>query len=445
MLEAIRPSFRRTGPWPQAGKYLSALVSDLPRRNGWTIARQVGDRSPDRAQRLLNRAVWDEAAAMSAVRRFAADGLDRAARRRGRRPLAVGALDETGQEKHGTATAGVKRQHMGCAGGVENGISTVHLSYAREGYGHALIGAAQWIPAGQIADPVRSLEMALPLDLKFATKGEIAIGLVAGARADGVAMDFACGDEVYGACTKLREALEDDGQAYVLRVPSNFTITLASGVTLTCAKAIRWLDARPRWEVRPAGSGSKGQRWYAWALTGTASPRHCLLIRRYLRSGELAFHYCFVPAGQPAGMGRLIRAAGLRWPVEEDFESGKDGFGLDQSQARLYHAIARHTVLVMAALATRAVTAAQLRDRTDHRAPAPERPGQAPPPGTWLIPLTVPEIRRLLAAAAARLWPPGHIEHWSAWMRIHQARAHWFHQRTRLERDHHITMNPLVI
>jgi SRSO17 transposase len=445
-MDLIRPAFRRTGTWLQAGKYLSAVMSDLPRRNGWTIARQAGDRSPDRTQRLLNRAAWDEATAMSAVRRFAVAGLDRAAAcRRGRRPLAVGALDETGQEKHGSSTAGVKRQHMGCAGGVENGINTVHLSYVREGCGHALIGAAQWVPADQIADPVRSLEMALPLDLEFATKGELAAGLVAGAAADGVVMDFICGDEVYGSCTRLREALEAAGQAYVLRVPSNFKVTLAAGVGLTCAGVIGWLGDRLSWEVRSAGSGSKGQRWYAWAQIGAASARHSLLIRRHLRTGELAFHYCFVPAGQPAGMGRLVRAAGLRWPVEEDFEFAKDGLGLDQSQVRLYHAIARHTVLVAAALAICAVTAAQLRDRTDRRAPAPERPGQQPPPGIWLIPLTVPEVRRLLAAAAARLWPPGHIEHWSAWMRIHQARARWFHQRARLERDQVITMNPLVI
>lgn len=39
----------------QPGKYLSALVSELPRRNGWTMAEQAGDRSPDRMQRLLNR------------------------------------------------------------------------------------------------------------------------------------------------------------------------------------------------------------------------------------------------------------------------------------------------------------------------------------------------------------------------------------------------------
>jgi len=50
---------------------VGALVSGLPRRNGWTIAEHAGDRSPDRTQRLLNRASWDTFAAMSQVRRFA--------------------------------------------------------------------------------------------------------------------------------------------------------------------------------------------------------------------------------------------------------------------------------------------------------------------------------------------------------------------------------------
>jgi SRSO17 transposase len=76
-------------------------------------------------QRLLNRASWDEAAAMSKVRRYAAAGLDAAARRSRRRRMTVGALDETGQEKQGSSTSGVKRQYTGCAGRVANGINTV--------------------------------------------------------------------------------------------------------------------------------------------------------------------------------------------------------------------------------------------------------------------------------------------------------------------------------
>ena len=68
---------------------------------------------------------------------------------------------------------------------------------------------------------------------------------------------------------------------------------------------------------------------------------------------------------------RTMRAVGTRWPVEESFELGKDCFGLDQCQARLYTAILRHFVLVMAALAICAVTAATLRNQTDAQAPPP--------------------------------------------------------------------------
>jgi hypothetical protein len=49
----LRPCFARTGTWQHAGRYVSALVSEMPKRNGWTIAEHAGDRTPDRTQRLL--------------------------------------------------------------------------------------------------------------------------------------------------------------------------------------------------------------------------------------------------------------------------------------------------------------------------------------------------------------------------------------------------------
>jgi SRSO17 transposase len=437
LMGLLRSCFSRTQTWLQARKYVNALVSDLSSRNGWSIAEQSGDWSPARSQRLLNRASWDETAAMSQVRRYAAAGLDAAACRSRRRRMTVGALDETGQEKQGSSTAGVKRQYMGCAGRVANGITTVHLSYVREKTGHALAGARQWIPAEDIKDPVKSLVTGLPLDLRFRTKGELAIDILTASYLDGLVFDFVCGDEVYGSCTGLREFLEDRGQAYVLRVASSFMLTLAAGTKMTCAEAVkRLLRGNRGWEVRSAGKGSKGERWYAWAWLATASPRHSLLVRRHLRTGELAFHYCFVPDGQLASKARLIRAAGLRWPVEESFELGKGCFGLDQCQARLYTAILRHAVLVMAALAICAVTAAQLRARTDTQGAPPARPDDVPPADPGLIPLTVREVRRLLADALSQPKPPGHAARWLQWRRQHQARSRWFHQRARLGRNY---------
>jgi hypothetical protein len=78
---------------------MAAVMSQMPKRNGRTIAAQAGDRAPDKTQRLLSR-VWDTSAAIAVVRRFAAVGRDEAAARTGRRrSLAVGTLDETGRSR----------------------------------------------------------------------------------------------------------------------------------------------------------------------------------------------------------------------------------------------------------------------------------------------------------------------------------------------------------
>src|SRR5208282_4828172 len=319
LLGLLRPCFARVEPWLQAGKYAAAVMSELPERNGWSIARNAGDRTPDKTQRLLNHASWDTFAAMGVVRGFAVAGLEEAARRGKRRGgLVIGAIDETGQEKAGEATAGVKRQYLGCAGQVANGINTVHLAYVREKTGHALIGARQQLPREHLEDPVKSLLMGLPLNLRFRTKGQLAIDISKDAAADGIRPDFYCGDEVYGNCTQLREHFEAQGQAYVLRVPSNFTLTLAAGTKLTCAEAVQaLLKHKRRWEVRSAGSGSKGERWYAWAWIATASARHHLLVRRHLKTGELAFGHEAVVKGQLAGHEVAVQAqAYQRSPLE---------------------------------------------------------------------------------------------------------------------------------
>ena len=96
----------------------------------------------------------------------------------------------------------------------------------------------------------------------------------------------------------------------MLRVASNLVVTLAAGIRMTCTDAVRQLlKATKAREVRSAGKGSKGERWYAWAWIATASPRHSLLARRHLTTGELAFHYCFVPEGH-ADQGRRAEMAG---------------------------------------------------------------------------------------------------------------------------------------
>jgi SRSO17 transposase len=432
LISSVQGAFARVEPWLQAGKYVRACLSDLGKRNGWTIAEWVGDATPDKTQRLLNHACWDAAAVMSVIRRFVIGGLDGAG---GPAGLRIGVLDETGQEKAGVATAGVKRQYMGCAGRVANGINMVHLSYVRQHRGHGLVGFRQWIPCEQLEDPAARARMGLPEKLGFATKGELAVQILTDAAADGMRVDFVCGDEVYGSSPALRGYLEDHAQGYVLRVARTFLLTLGGGRRSCAGVVTTHLRARRRWIIASAGTGSKGERDYAWAWIATASPRHWLLIRRHLATGECAYHYCHVPAGQPVSLHRLITAAGLRWPVEESFEFGKDCFGLDQSQVRLHLALTRHTVLVMAALAVCVIAAARARQRTDTQALPPASPDDLPPADPGLIPLTVAEIKRLLNGATARPQSLWQAARWSRWRRRHQARARWYHKRARLARQ----------
>ena len=99
-----------------------------------------------------------------------------------------------------------------------------------------------------------------------------------------------------------------------------------------------------------------------------------------------------------------MRVACLRWPVEEDFEFGKDHFGLDHSQVRLHTALLRPLVLTMAALAVCAITAAH----ATTRAPTPilpRTPDDQAPDDPGLIALTVAEIKRLFTLLTRHIHP----------------------------------------
>ena len=69
-------------------------------------------------------------------------------------PDAVLVVDETGDLKKGTATAGVQRQYTGTAGRIENAQVAVYLAYAAPA-GHALIDRALYLPRSWTGDPAR--------------------------------------------------------------------------------------------------------------------------------------------------------------------------------------------------------------------------------------------------------------------------------------------------
>ena len=56
----LRPHFARSEVHQHALGYLQAVLSDVPRKNGWQIAEQAREAHPYGMQRLLSRAVWDQ-------------------------------------------------------------------------------------------------------------------------------------------------------------------------------------------------------------------------------------------------------------------------------------------------------------------------------------------------------------------------------------------------
>lgn len=58
--QRLRPHFARPEVHQRVLLYLQAIMSDIPRKNGWQIAEHARQSRPYGMQRLLSRAVWDE-------------------------------------------------------------------------------------------------------------------------------------------------------------------------------------------------------------------------------------------------------------------------------------------------------------------------------------------------------------------------------------------------
>jgi SRSO17 transposase len=361
-------------------------------------------------QHLLSRACWDADGVRDDVRGYVVEHLAD--------PDGMLVVDETGDLKKGVSSAGVQRQYSGTAGRVENCQVAVYLSYASAA-GHALIDRELYLPESWAGDPGRCAEAGIPEGTKFATKPELALRMITRALDARVPAGWVTGDEVYGADPGLRAGLEDRQVCYVLAVAKSHPAATAAGAVRADVLA-RKLPPRA-WQRLSAGPGAKGHRWYDWAWVsidpGLPGHRH-LLIRRHRRTGELAYYRCYAP--RPISLAVLVRAAGRRWTVEEDFQASKGLAALDEHQVRRWASWYRWVTLAMLALAFLTIVAL-----AEH--------AQPPPPG--MIPLTRNEIARLLPAPPARPAGTRHRLSWSAWRRRHQHTASACHYRRQAAKD----------
>lgn len=348
--------FARSEPRHKAVEYLRGLLSDVERKNGWQLAEKAGDETPYGVQHLLGRADWDADRVRDDLIAYAHTHLAD--------PQGVLVVDETGFLKKGTKSAGVQRQYSGTAGRIENCQVGVFLAFAGR-RGHALLDRELYLPREWAADADRREEARIPEEVKFATKPQLAERMLQRAWRAGVKAAWVTGDAVYGSDAHLRRTLESNGQPYVLAVRSDQRLW----VDLRQVRVDRIADALPAkaWRQASAGAGSKGPRWYDWAVEpfGPIDDRGWqlwLLVRRHReRREERAYYLCRGPAATPRH--ELVRVAGSRWTVEECFERAKGDCGLDEYEVRSWVGWYRHVTLSLFALAILTV----LRSRAEAR------------------------------------------------------------------------------
>ncbi|MFE6162129.1 IS701 family transposase [Streptomyces sp. NPDC056486] len=400
----IAGRFARVEPRRRAREFVLGLLSDLPRKNCWTLAEHAGDRTPHGLQHSLSRAKWDADAVRDDLRNFVIEQLDD--------EEVVLVVDETGDLKKGTATVGVQRQYTGTAGRIENSQVAAYLAYSSP-RGHAAIDRELYVPRSWTTDEDRCRSAGIPEEAGFATKPALTLRMINRTLDAGVHEPWVAADEVYGGNPQLRDTLEDRQVGYVLAVARDHQIPTRAGKVRADALA-KTLPKRA-WQRLSAGAGAKGNRHYDWALADIPVDRpghRHLLIRRNRSSGKLAFYRCHSAATVP--LTKLVQVAGRRWTIEEIFQATKGLAGLDEHQVRRWTSWHRWVTLAMLAHAFLAASTAHERA---HR-PTPHE----------LIPLTCNEIKHLFTAlAATAVRPTGHRLSWSDWRRRHQARSRACH------------------
>jgi SRSO17 transposase len=384
-LAPFAPLFRRSTSRASVERYLTGLLTDLPRKNCDTIAAAVAETSTERLQHLLTDATWEPRALdQQRVRTLVAQSP----------PQGLLVLDDTGLPKQGRGSVGVARQYSGTLGKVANCQIIVTAHYVADeptssAPRHWPVTAQLYVPAAWTSDSARRAKVHIPTTVPFQTKPELALALVDQARAWDVPFAWVVTDAGYGDNPAFVQGLDDRHIAYVVGISSTFGVRLPAEVHA----AVPVLPSRPRRrgqpkKPRPAPlyaakavlAALPEDRWQPitwrehddvvlrkqfvavrvhWATGGaqfatshsrvTTGPEGWLLGERPVPGarGDVKWYFSNLPADTP--LHRLVELAHSRWPIEQFYEDAKGECGLDDYQGRRWDGLHRHLALVMLA------------------------------------------------------------------------------------------------
>jgi len=347
-------------------EYLAGLL--LPRDRTKTLTALVGAEPITQAQTapvqqlqfFLSEADWDAEAVTS--RRIA--GLREEPLTT---PHAHGALviDETGDRKDGTHTAHVGYQYLGSIGKLGNGIVAVTSLWADERV-YSPLHVRPYTPAARLVGGKQ--------DPAFRTKPQLALELVAAARAAGIPFRAVVADSLYGEHPEFTRTLWQADIPLVLAVkPSQvvWTPPPEPESPWEAADRLRWgkrNDAQHPgawtavvrrfhdgheetwWAVDLQLGGSYGPERSYRLVVATSDPRTLpkastwyLIATLPLPGTQRAREHPTLPA---ADLAEVVRLYGLRQWVEQGYKQVKQELGWADFQVRSDRAIRRHWALV---------------------------------------------------------------------------------------------------
>jgi SRSO17 transposase len=365
-----------------AKRYVCGLYQ-ATRRNMERMADVVVGSDYQQMQHMLSVSDWDHA---GVVRQVAAQAQTHFPK--GGRALVI---DESGFAKKGECSAGVARQWNGRLGKVDNSQVGVFAALAH-GATACLIDAELFLPEHWATDAARCNEAGIPEEARvYRSKTEIALGMIRRARRHGLTFDWVAADGGYGKEPWFLNALDDDGERFLVDVHADQRIYLADpaprvperrgrGRTLTRpvtavapTRVDTWAAAQPAtaWRRMTLRDGEKGEvlaefltgRIFVWnGKTDQARHWH-LLVRREIGGDKLKF--CLSNARPSASLRQLVTMQASRYFVERALEDAKSACGMAHYQVRGW--LAWHHPMALVLIAHLFLTKERLALRDTHR------------------------------------------------------------------------------
>ena len=290
-------------------------------------------------------------------------------------------IDDTGFPKKGKHSVGVARQYCGVLGKQDNCQVAVSVSLACE-QGSLPVAWQLYLPHSWVEDADRRKKGAIPEDIEFATKPQIALQQLRGLLTEGAPRHCVLADAGYGIDHTFRQGLTDLDLPYLVGITSAVVVwppgvaplppkpysgmgrppvmprrtakrqpmnvkTLAQGLPESTFQRISWREGT---NERLTGRFAALRVRCAGGNLGKARllPQQWLLIEWPAGQTEPEKYYLST-LPETAALNDLVRAAHMRWRIERDYQDLKQDLGLGHYEGRGWRGFHHHASLSIAA------------------------------------------------------------------------------------------------